>query len=141
MPWKCRLIEDPFREGGPGWQAVEIGDMWYSDAKLRDDCPACFPADLSDEFRRDWLGKRSPLIVAVPAFRPHRLKGYRSIPIDEHYTRPGETHGWTVTGAAPNLTCSPSINAIGDWHGWLQNGVLSDDVEGRTYEVPHASLS
>lgn len=45
---------------------------------------------------------------------------------------------WTVTGEAPNLTCRPSIVHQGSkyvkgWHGWLTNGVLSDDVEGRAY--------
>lgn len=42
--------------------------------------------------------------------------------------------GWSLTGDRPeNLTASPSINAVGSYHGWLQNGVLSDDCEGRTY--------
>lgn len=51
---------------------------------------------------------------------------------------------WSVTGEAPNFTVSPSINCYESrgkdgvlyrqgWHGWLQNGVLSDDCEGRTY--------
>lgn len=130
MPWQCRLVDDPFHPGGPGREGLRIGDMWYSLWKTTEDCPAAFQADLSDEYRRDWAGKRPPLVVVVPALSK---AGYRLIPIDEHYTRPGETHGWTVTGQPPNVTCSPSINAIGDWHGWLQNGVLSDDVEGRTY--------
>lgn len=33
--------------------------------------------------------------------------------------------GWTITGALPNITASPSINAEGVWHGWLNNGVLT----------------
>lgn len=130
MPWQCRLIEDPFRPGGPGGKGVRIGDMWYSPWKTTDDCPPAIRADLSDEYRRDWAGKRPPLVVVVPALSH---AGYRLIPIDEHYTRPGETHGWAVTGEPPDITCSPSINAIGDWHGFLANGVLSDDVEGRRY--------
>lgn len=51
---------------------------------------------------------------------------------------------WTVTGEAPNFTVSPSIRCFEivhadgvmwrqGWHGWLQDGVLSDDCEGRTY--------
>lgn len=31
--------------------------------------------------------------------------------------------GWTRTGDPPNVTAAPSINT-GDWHGFLQNGVL-----------------
>lgn len=41
--------------------------------------------------------------------------------------------GWTVTGEAPNITMHPSINIMGFYHGWLQNGVLSDDCEGRQF--------
>lgn len=41
--------------------------------------------------------------------------------------------GWSVTGDAPNITMYPSINLSGIYHGFLQNGVLSDDCEGRKY--------
>lgn len=45
---------------------------------------------------------------------------------------------WTITGDAPNFTASPSIVHLGGkliqgYHGWLTNGVISDDLEGRTY--------
>ena len=39
---------------------------------------------------------------------------------------------WVCRGEPPLLTCSPSVD-ISVYHGWLQNGVLSDDVEGRVY--------
>lgn len=42
--------------------------------------------------------------------------------------------GWIVTGEMPVITVSPSINAAGAYHGWIQNGVLTDDCEGRKYE-------
>ena len=51
---------------------------------------------------------------------------------------PGEIHGWSVTGEPPRITAHPSINAVGDYHGWLVDGVLSDDVEGRTYPATSA---
>lgn len=38
--------------------------------------------------------------------------------------------GWTVTGTAPLVTCSPSISVPG-YHGWLKNGEFTDDCEGR----------
>ena len=41
--------------------------------------------------------------------------------------------GWTITGEPPHLTAHPSINVIGAYHGWLKDGVLSDDCEGRHY--------
>lgn len=43
------------------------------------------------------------------------------------------TSGWTVTGELPNITVSPSIGAV-DYHGFIRNGVLTDDLEGRTYD-------
>lgn len=44
----------------------------------------------------------------------------------------GVEKGWSRTGEAPNLTVTPSILSHG-YHGWLSGGVLSDDLEGRTY--------
>jgi hypothetical protein len=40
--------------------------------------------------------------------------------------------GWVVTGELPTITASPSIGSSG-YHGFLQNGVLTDDLEGMTY--------
>ena len=38
---------------------------------------------------------------------------------------------WTRTGDVPNVTVTPSINWFGHYHGWLRDGVLTDDCEGR----------
>jgi hypothetical protein len=40
--------------------------------------------------------------------------------------------GWEVTGTAPNFTARPSILSP-RYHGWLTDGMLSPDLEGRTY--------
>lgn len=40
---------------------------------------------------------------------------------------------WTREGEPPNVSAHPSINHVGHYHGWLTNGVLSDDCEGRTF--------
>lgn len=40
--------------------------------------------------------------------------------------------GWTRTGEPPKITARPSIASPG-YHGWLTDGVLSDDLEGRSY--------
>jgi hypothetical protein len=51
---------------------------------------------------------------------------------------------WTVTGEAPNFTVNPSIRCFESkdkdgvvyrqgWHGYLQNGVLTDDLEGNVF--------
>lgn len=39
---------------------------------------------------------------------------------------------WTRTGSPPRITARPSIASPG-YHGWLTDGVLSDDLEGRSY--------
>jgi hypothetical protein len=35
---------------------------------------------------------------------------------------------WDVSGEAPNITVSPSINCVelGGWHGFIQNGAITD---------------
>ncbi len=39
--------------------------------------------------------------------------------------------GWTRTGTPPKITANPSIKSP-NYHGWLQDGVLSDDIDGRS---------
>ncbi|HET8627443.1 MAG TPA: hypothetical protein VFL91_08485 [Thermomicrobiales bacterium] len=41
--------------------------------------------------------------------------------------------GWIRTGEPPALTARPSI-LTPQYHGWLTDGVLSDDLEGRRYQ-------
>lgn len=121
MPVQCRLV-DPF----PGWDKLQPGDMWHygrdrweeGEAALR-----AFFTDLSPEYFRDNVAQRPPLAVMLPSG-----DGFN---IDTCCSR--KEYGWTVTGEPPAITVQPSINAEGSYHGWLQNGVLSDDVEGRTY--------
>jgi hypothetical protein len=40
--------------------------------------------------------------------------------------------GWERSGTPPQITARPSILSPG-YHGWLDHGVLSDDLEGRRY--------
>ena len=122
MPWQCRLREAPGKDQPP----VKTGDMWLLDKVFDDPDIKRFNLDhvLSNEYKRDWLGKRPPICVCLPDSSWFN--------VDSRYTD-GQGDGWTVTGEAPNITASPSINAVGRYHGWLQNGVLSDDVEGRTF--------
>lgn len=41
---------------------------------------------------------------------------------------------WKVTGEPPELTATPSINLVGRYHGWVTNGVVTDDCEGRKFD-------
>ena len=114
---KCKLT-DPGPEREPG-------DMWFN-ANMVDGPNAAYYLDhyLSDEYKRDWLGKRFPLWVVLP--------NDDWFCVDSR-ARNG-TVGWSVTGEAPMITCSPSIHVLDvddagndrtRWHGWLQNGELS----------------
>jgi hypothetical protein len=40
-------------------------------------------------------------------------------------TAGGTGNRWTVTGEPPKLTVKPSINSVGQWHGWITDGVMS----------------
>lgn len=111
MPWSCR-----FHEQQP--ENPQIGDMWYAREWLN---PAA-KGTLSDQYWREHASRRPPLVVVFPGdvwFCVDRAAGNGT--------------GWTVTGEPPNITVHPSIRHIGGYHGWLQNGVLSDDVGGRKF--------
>lgn len=41
---------------------------------------------------------------------------------------------WKLTGDLPFITAEPSINYTGRYHGWVTNGVVSDDCEGRLFD-------
>jgi hypothetical protein len=120
MPYQCRMID--IQE--VGHKNVQVGDMWYADWYITNGKPLF---NLTDDYVRDWMNKRPPIVV--------RLPGGVSFLVDSKCCRDGvfEDHGWKVTGEPPNITVSPSINIIGIYHGWLQNGVINDDVEGRIF--------
>lgn len=111
MPWNCKLV-DPEEVPDKGFQ---IGDMYFA----RHEVPEEF---LSPEYIRDWKGKRKPLWVCLPY--GGQIEGGWPFCVDSKAT--GKDIGWTVTGEAPKITVKPSINAVGDWHGWITDGVISD---------------
>lgn len=81
---------------------------------------------LSDYYRQN-NSHRQPLFVVLP--------GRHLFLVDGKCFKDGEKYGgWAVTGEAPLITVHPSINIGGMYHGHLQNGVLSEDCEGRTYD-------
>ncbi len=48
----------------------------------------------------------------------------------------GENQAWVCSGEWPNVTITPSINCPGSYHGWIRDGVITDDCEGRTFPCP-----
>lgn len=117
MPTQCRLIDSELLEKPDHPQP---GDMWYAEWVTNHPF-------LSPQYKQNWADKRPPIIVCLPNGQTWLVDGLCG---DGHGGR--KDYGWTVTGEAPNITVSPSINDPG-YHGFLQNGVFTDDLEGRTY--------
>jgi len=74
---------------------------------------------LSVHYLRDWARKRPPITVMCPNGREWLIDQVSS-----------NGTGWTVTGEAPLITAMPSIVVPG-YHGWLKDGIFTDDIEGR----------
>ncbi len=150
MPWQCKLlnvvgtklVEFPTDERGRCGEtklvdaegnlhsidSLPAGTMFYVPVDAnKDDWPwwSSTSEKLSD-FYREHNSHRQPLMVILP--------GRHVFLIDGKCWSGGEAYGgWQVTGDAPNITVQPSINIGGSYHGWLVNGVLSDDCEGRQH--------
>lgn len=109
---KGRWYRDP--RDGSTWRHLgesPAGAMWFA--------PYLLDArwSLSPEYLRDHDGKRSPLVVKLP--------DGGSWCVDEQARWDGKLQGrgWTVTGAPPRLTASPSIQTL-RYHGFLRDGRL-----------------
>lgn len=126
MSWKLREVSFPFTDG-KGVHQREPGDCWRIPLDHE------YEARDGETYGEVWAHRLSPEFKA--SGRDHVL----------HIVLPGggtwspdfkassSESGWTVTGTFPALTASPSVNAEGSYHGWLRDGALTDDVEGRTY--------
>ena len=121
MPWKLNLLtQDQMLEKRRG-EGLSPGDCWF--------CP-WLSSCLSPEYERDWKGKREPLCIHLPDKSDWLVDGIASNL---------NGHGWVVTGTFPNLTAKPSIGKYTadkkafTYHGWLTNGELSNDIDGKTY--------
>lgn len=62
-----------------------------------------------------------------------KLPGGSDWCIDGPSQQTPKSKGWSRTGTAPNITASPSIHHPGVYHGWLANGLLSDDIDGKKF--------
>lgn len=125
MSWTCRLIASPTLDTGPdglnGFQRLQVGDMWWADMPEDTDHLSMLVC------RVKHAGMR-PLIV--------RLPGPADFAIYGPTWRDGvHGPGWDVVGDAPKVTVSPSINLVGVYHGYLRDGVITDDLDGHTYDA------
>ena len=117
MTWQCKLIEKPELDenGNIDLSKREVGDMWFLDVppeELKD-------RNLTAQYFRDNAG-RQPLVVMLPGRNYFLIDGQGFNEEKGHYDC------WTVTGAPPKITVHPSINMVGRYHGFLQNGVIGD---------------
>ncbi len=49
-------------------------------------------------------------------------------------------HTWSRIGTPPIISVTPSINHVGFYHGYLKNGVITEDAEGRTFpDIPRTA--
>lgn len=81
---------------------------------------------LSPEFRAS--GRDYVIVVRLPDGTDWVIDHASSRSLQDQ--RP---QGWTVSGELPHISTTPSINVIGRYHGWVTDGILTDDCEGRTY--------
>ena len=75
---------------------------------------------LSRFYWQQWSEKRAPICVLAPSGEEWCID-----------SRSSNGEGWTVTGDAPLITCAPSI-ALPNYHGYLQNGVFTPDLDAQT---------
>lgn len=127
--WRLR-----FRSGQEPWTGAEVGDCWYYPnwAANEDVREHFLKYQASRQYLEQWAERRPPIVVRLPpgfGFSPDEK--YRGLEWGDN----PEREGWTVEGSIEDgtITVSPSINIVGTYHGSLARGVLSEDVEGRTY--------
>lgn len=112
-----------------------VGDMW----------PIPWMADSGDllgqHYHKDWAGKRPPLMIALPA-KSGSPDWFVDFIVDRTSSKDGPGGpGWKVTivgelvdGKPANITLAPSVDCGGEYHGYIREGMVTNDCEGRTYK-------
>lgn len=118
MSWTCRLLDT--------WpEHPQPGDMRLDPTMIADTPMGryCRREWLSTGYLERHLANRPPVWVYLP--------GGRWICVD---ARPDKGMEWQVGGDPPRITVMPAIHLVGVYCGWLIDGVLGDDRDGRTYD-------
>ena len=111
------------------WMDVEAGPKFDWEAGMAFWSP--YDKMVSRHFKENVAAVRKPIIVVVPT----RHGGISWFNVDSAPTSVPESH-WDVKvdlatlvkGQKPMITVTPSINLGGLYHGFLTDGVLSDDL-------------
>ena len=130
MPWPIVLYESAEAARIAGGGSAQVGAMWPLTRDVDEWCQT-FAEEVAPRYLREHRHLRAPLVVKLPDGSWFNIDT-RAYSPDAGY----HGDGWGCTGEAPNITLSPSINIVGRYHGWIQNGVITDDCEGRQF--PHA---
>lgn len=119
MPWPCYLVEHCpgvplWRLPGSaeftlGWKDLRPGAMWFED------------------------GDPNDLVVKLPSNSEWHVDRGRLMNSQPDRSGKPRLPQWTRTGDPPKITAQPSINHQGQYHGWLTDGILTDDCEGCTF--------
>ncbi len=121
MPWPLVFYPEeqmPFTDANP----QIIGACWYEEAFLN------YKEAISPKYLKYHVHRRLPLVVKLPDGTCWCVDLRARNEAQGWY---GD--GWGVIGDPPNLSVSPSINIPGRYHGFIHNGILSDDCEGRKF--------
>jgi Family of unknown function (DUF6527) len=130
MTWKLTEVDFPFAIGD-GLMLRKPGEYWCIpfDYKPKLDKEQRKYIDIWREFMSDEYlasGVDYELVICLPG-RVHFRASHIATNND------GSRNGWRVTGVLPNVTITPSIDVEGYYHGWITDGVIGDDLGGRTY--------
>lgn len=99
------------------WDNLPIGACWFAEGNWQTKAAPYFEKHNAH---------RKPLWVKMPGGH-----GGTAFCVDSIASTGGE--GWEVTGEPPKITVHPSIHIIGRYHGWIRDGVITDDCDGRTF--------
>lgn len=123
MSWPLTEVPNPFYgEHARPWNDLPPGSFWRVPlVDLENGKHWYLVRDLSPEFLA--TGRDYVIFITLPGgaeWSPDCLSSESG-------------QGWTVSGELPAITVTPSVDQIGRYHGFVQNGALTDDLEGRTY--------
>jgi hypothetical protein len=128
VPWPIRLFESrdaARRETG----LVPVGAMWpIGEGTSIDQWCEWYAPAVAHRYLREHKHVRPPMFVKLPDGTEFCIDLCASREIAS-----GGGEGWGCSGEPPHITLTPSVNVVGSYHGWIQNGVISDDCEGRQF--------
>jgi hypothetical protein len=117
MAWPLFLVT---RQPRLGEEEYRPGACWYDEELL----------DWQHLLSKRYLSikdTRMPIVVLIPDGNSLTHFCVDFFPTDN------KEGSWQVSGTLPAITITPSINLVGRYHGFIRNGILEDDCEGRRF--------